>query len=297
MRRTRLLAVLAVSTLVLTSCRYVDMAQSAFDRGAPVPWWCNPTEEIPVTEGPAAGTVDWYAGTHKGPLSWDQCLQLSAVFDEARDWVEQWPTAGDAEADGWKAITPYISGMGTHHIRGGVTPAMLADPSFDRFDPILDAAGLDGRFEPTRPDVLQYDGNGPGAKLVGFDYYVRTDTGRPPEGFVGNNDWWHHHPWICHRLSDARQIGFNISDASCQASGGVNVNLSKYYMLHVWILEDMVFTPDVYAGMMPCIQGGSAIHDPADPCHVTRGAMGAATSHDMSTHDLGGHVDEGGSGG
>jgi hypothetical protein len=275
MGRTRLFALLAVAAVLLGSCTYADMARSFQDRGDPLPWWCNPTEEIPVTEGPAAGTIDWYAGTHKQPLTWDQCHQLSAQLDEAIDWALQWPTAGAAEADGWARITPFIPGMGTHHVRGGVTPAMLADPSFDRLNPILDAVGLDGVFDPTRPDVLQFDGNGPDAKLVGFDYYVRTTTGVPPEGFPGNNDWWHHHPWICHSQATAAQIGFNISDSRCASLGGVNVNLSNYYMLHAWVLEDMVFTPDVYAGMIPCI-GTTTIHDPLDPCHVGRpGDMGA----------------------
>ena len=270
MPRLRRIALVAVLVLIAASCKYEGMAASLRANGGELPWWCNPTEEIPVTDGPASGTVDWYAGTHKAPLSWDQCEDLSRLFDGANEWASQWPTAASAEADGWKRLTGYIPGMGTHHVRGGITPEMLADPSFDRLNPILDAAGLDGVFNPTRPDVLQYDGNGPSAKLVGFDYYVRTTTGLPPSGFVGNNDWWHHHPWICHRKSDAAQIGFNISDSSCVAQGGVNVYLGNYYMLHVWILPDMVYTPDVYAGMMPCIAGGSAIHDASDPCHTTR---------------------------
>jgi hypothetical protein len=273
MRRLRLIGFVAVAMLAVASCKYENMALSAQDKGDPVPWWCAPTEEIPVTEGPASGSVDWYAGTHKAPLGWDDCLELSALFDQAKAWAEQWPTAGAAEADGWARITPYVPGMGTHHIRGGVTPAMLVDPAFDRLNPILDAAGLDGVFDPTKPDVLQFDGNSASAKLVGFDYYVRTDTGLPPEGFKGNNDWWHHHPWICHRYSDAQQVGFNISDAACTAAGGVNVNLSNYYMLHVWILDDMVYTPDVYAGMIPCIANGGAIHDPQDSCHISRSGM------------------------
>lgn len=270
MPKFRLIALVAVMAMLATSCRYYDMAASAQNNGEPVPWWCNPTEEIPVTHGPASGSVDWYAGTHKAPLPWADCLALSAQFDQARDYALQWPTAGEAEADGWSKVTNYVSGMGTHHVRGGITPEMLVDPAFDPDDPILDDVGLDGVFDPIRPDVLQYDGNGPNAKLVGFDYYVRTDTGLPPEGFPGNNDWWHHHPRICHRYSDALQVGFNISDTACASNGGVNVNLENYYMLHVWILEDMVFTPDVYAGMIPCITGGGAIHDPLDSCHVSR---------------------------
>lgn len=274
-RRGPLLVLLAVSVMVLGSCRYTTMAQSARDKGQALPWWCDPKEEIPVTDGPAAGTVDWYAGTHKAPLSWDQCIALSEQLDAARDWATQWPTAGAAEADGWARITPFIPGMGTHHIRGGVTPAALNDPSFDRLNPILDAAGLDGVFDPTRPDVLQFDGNGPNAKLVGFDYYVRTNTGLPPAGFPGNNDWWHHHPWICHSKTTAAQIGFNVSDAQCTSMNGINVYLGNYYMLHVWVLEDMVFTPDVYAGMIPCIGGSSTVHDASHWCHRGRTASGA----------------------
>jgi len=122
--------------------------------------------------------------------------------------------------------------------------------------------------------VLQFDGNGPDAKLVGYDYYVRTSTGQPPAGFPGNNDWWHIHPWICFRKTDATMTGFNTSDSACTASGGINVNMANYYMLHVWVLDDMTFEPDVYAGMIPCIGGGSAIHDKNDPCHTSRSMAG-----------------------
>jgi hypothetical protein len=160
--------------------------------------------------------------------------------------------------------------MGTHHVRGGLTPAMLNAASFDRQNPILDTVGLDNKFDPLKPEVLQFDGNGPAAKLVGFDYYVRTSTGRPPEGFAGNLDWWHHHPWICHRKTDAAMIAFNVSDATCTSQNGVNVNMSNYYMLHVWVIDDMKFIPDVFAGMIPCISGGTAVHDPSHPCHTSR---------------------------
>ena len=128
--------------------------------------------------------------------------------------------------------------------------------------------------------------NGPTAKLVGFDYYVRTNTGLPPTGFGGNIDWWHHHPWICHRKTDAAMIAFNTSDANCTSLGGVNVNLSNYYMLHAWVLDDMKFIPDVFAGQIPCITGGSAIHDPNHPCHTSRGGQSASTAALASTRTV-----------
>lgn len=268
---------LLILPLALSSCTLQQAAMVVHAKGEPVPWWCNSTEEIPVTTGPAVGNVDYYAGTHKAPLGWDECLATSAHFDAAKDYALKWPTAGAAEADGFYKATPYVSGMGTHHIKGGLTPAMLNDPNFNKDNPNLDAAGLDGAFDPDKPEVLQYDGNGPDAKLVGFDYYVRTNTGQPPEGFPGNQDWWHIHPKICFRKADAVMDGFNITDAACTSRAGINVNMSNYYMLHVWVLDDMQFSPDVYAGMIPCISGGTAIHDPKDPCHFGRsGGMASA---------------------
>jgi len=274
-RLALLAASLVALSLTLSSCYYQD-ALNAKKANGPVPWWCTSTEEIPVTTGPAVGTIDWYAGTHKSPLPWDDCVAMSAMFDLAKNYAEQWKTEGAAESDGWKEVTPYVNGMGTHHVRGGITPAMLADPSFDRQNPILDSVGLDATFDPSRPEVLQFDGNSTSAKLVGFDYYVRTNTGRPPDGFAGNLDWWHHHPWICHRKTDAAMIAFNVSDSTCAAQNGVNVNMSNYYMLHVWVLDDMKFIPDVFAGMIPCITNGTAIHDPNDPCHTSRPGGAAA---------------------
>jgi hypothetical protein len=275
-RRLSFVALLIVFGLTFSSCYYRD-ALEAERTGAAMPWWCKSTEEIPVTTGPAVGTVDWYAGTHKQPLTWDQCKTVSGVFDLGAKFANQWPTAADAEANGFRKVTSYVGGMGTHHLHGvGITPAMLADPNFNRQNPILDSTGLDDQFDPTKPEVLQYDGNGPSAKLVGFDYYVRTNTGLPPAGFPGNQDWWHHHPVICYRKTDAEMIAFNVSDASCTSQNGVNVNMSNYYMLHVWVLEDMTFEPDVYAGMIPCISGGTAVHDPNHWCHTSRTSPTAA---------------------
>ena len=93
---------------------------------------------------------------------------------------------------------------------------------------------------------------------------------------MSNLDWWHHHPWICYRKTDAEMIAFNASDASCTSQNGVNVNMSNYYMLHVWVLEDMTFEPDVFAGMIPCISGGTAVHDANHWCHKSRTSPAAA---------------------
>jgi hypothetical protein len=69
--------------------------------------------------------------------------------------------------------------MGTH-TGFGVSPQLLADPSFDPQDPIIPGTNKDGVFNPAEPEFLQYNGNTDGSLLVGLDYYVRTENGRPP---------------------------------------------------------------------------------------------------------------------
>ncbi len=76
-------------------------------------------------------------------------------------------------------------------------------------------------------------------------------------------------------------IAFNTSDATCSAQNGVNVNYSNYYMLHVWVLNDMKFIPDVFAGQMPCITspGSGTVHDNPDHwCHFGRSAPATAAA-------------------
>ena len=153
--------------------------------------------------------------------------------------------------------TTLIPGMGTHHIRGGITPAMLDDPSFDKANPILDDAGLDDQFVPTSPRCSSSTATARPPSWSASTTTSAPTTGQPPAGFEGNNDWWHIHPKICFRKTDAAMIGFNTSDSSCTSQNGINVNMANYYMLHVWVLDDMKFIPDVYAGMIPCITGGT----------------------------------------
>ena len=66
-------------------------------------------------------------------------------------------------------------------------------------------------------------------------------------------------------------ISSNTTNANCTSLGGINVNLSNYYMLHVWILDDMKFIPDVFVGMMPYITGAEpSTRQPPMPYHSAR---------------------------
>ena len=125
----------------------------------------------------------------------------------------------------------------------------------------------DDRFEPKRPEFLQYNGNDDDDVLVGMAYYVRTNTGLPPAGFAGNNDWWHHHLTLCLDPATAQARGVNTSESQCTSQGGVNVYLDDYYMLHVWLVDDLEYERDVHAPFHPCIKSTGAIFDMDDPCH------------------------------
>src|SRR5215210_6069420 len=166
------------------------------------PSWC----ESELMEGDPGAEHYLDRGIEKGMLSWDDCLAISGYFDDAVTFALQWPTRGQAEAAGWRVAANYATGMGTHHA--------LGNP-------------LEGSFNPSRPTFLQYDGNGPNAKLVGLSWYVHTTADMPPEGFPGDNDWFHTHEYLCVNGS-----GVVIRDGRCQTGdNGSTVYLGDYWLL------------------------------------------------------------------
>jgi hypothetical protein len=283
-RRARSIAVVVALALSIAGCDYYTQAKGAADSGGPVPWFCNPVAPNSVT-GPGMGTVDFYAGQSRQPLDHQTCMTVARQFDQAKAYAELQPTLGGAEAAGFISTFGFIGGMGTHHGLGALTPEMFADPNFDRDNPDMPAGSIiDDVFDPARPEFLQYNGNGDDAVLVGISYYVRTDTGRPPEGFAGGNDWWHHHPTLCFDAATAQAFAAAIGDAACASRGGVNVRMDDYYMLHIWLVDDLEYHADVHAPMHPCITGSGAIFDMDDPCHDSWQGAGSAASAAPAGH-------------
>lgn len=276
LRRPLFTAVIGAVALLSTGCYYIqaDLAEKNAD---PVPWFCNPTVPNSVT-GPGMGSVNFYAGVTRQALDYTTCKEVALQFDQAKTYAKQYPTLGDAQAAGFKNTFDFIPGMGTHTGRDTITPAMLADPNFDKLNPIIPNSAIDDVFDPAHPEFLQYNGNTPGSVLIGMSYYVRTTTGLPPEGFAGSNDWWHHHPTLCFNPTTAVAFGANTTDAGCAASGGVNVHLQNYYMLHIWVVDGIEYLGDIHAPMHPCIVGTGAIFDMNDPCHHSAMPMGAMSA-------------------
>ena len=232
------IAAIGALTLVLSGCIFEALAVKHQKENPDTrPWWCH------STGGHGTHGSEYYMnlGIQKGMLSWDDCLEVSGNFDDALEYAEQWPTRGEAEADGWTATVNYATGMGTHHVRGNP---------------------LDGSFDPSQPRFLQYDGNGPDAKLVGMSWYVNSGPAAPPAGFAGDNDWWHTHEYLC--ISNS--TGLVIFDGPCQpGQNGSTVYLGNYWMVHAWIVQGWHHPPDVFVGHHPCLlPGGPA--GPHDPC-------------------------------
>lgn len=265
-RRTlRTTALLLGLALVASGCLYFPAAvQHEQNMPDTRPWWCHSTGDGGHGHH---GEHDPYEGVEKGMLSWDDCRAVSAQFDLAIDYVTQWPTAGDAEGDGWHQMVSYAAGMGTHHVRtGGLTAEWINSPEFDPDDPTFPGTDLDERFDPTRPEYLMYDGNGPNAELTGMAWWVKTTDGQPPDGFRGDNDWWHQHPLVCINRTTVTYMGENRTDAECESLGGINVDFSDWWMTHAWILPDWQVHFDVFVNHHPCIAGGGPITDPDHEC-------------------------------
>ncbi|MBN2622669.1 MAG: hypothetical protein JXA83_04845 [Acidimicrobiales bacterium] len=236
---------LVAIALTASGCFYPAAKYHSVKEPDTRPWWCDSQPNQDVHDG-GGGHGDHgqehYAGMEKGPLSWDDCLALSGHLDNALEYAQQWPTLGEAEDAGWTRMVNYATGMGTHHRspESGILPAQ-------------------GVFDPDKPTYLQYGGNGDDAKLVGMSWYVNSGS-MPPEGFPGDNDWWHVHPALC--LSG----GLVVRDGPCEpGDGGFTVDLSDYWMVHAWIVPGWQYEADLFINHHPCLlpEGPAA---PDDPC-------------------------------
>ncbi|HEX6578696.1 MAG TPA: hypothetical protein VF082_10040 [Jiangellaceae bacterium] len=132
---------------------------------------------------------------------------------QANDVATRYPTVRDAEAAGWRGITPYVPCIAAHYIKGGA----LGNP-----------------FDPSEPEILLFDGTAPDSKLVGLSYLVFTEPDQPPEGFVGGNDPWHVHRQLCLGSGDGVLGDENTTSEDCEARGGRVVPLDNLWMTHMW---------------------------------------------------------------
>jgi len=182
------------------------------------------------SEGQAAG-----GHGHRGPTIWYSIedaatrAQLGAELAISRDAALALPTIADAEAAGYRAVTTYLPCIGAHY---------------------MNFRYVDGTFDPTKPEMLLYDGNGPDARIVGLSYYVITDDKTAPEGFAGPNDPWHQHIGLC--IKGGIVIGpERWSKERCEAAGGVKGDGSNAWMNHTWTVPGWESPWGVFSGEHP----------------------------------------------
>jgi hypothetical protein len=130
-------------------------------------------------------------------------------MQKSYDAVAKYPTVKDAEAGGWKLITPYVPCIAAHYIN---------------------YSALANGFDPGEPEILLYDGQSQDSQIVGLSYLQTSDE--EPEGFAGKNDPWHIHETLC--IGSVVVGDENTSDADCAARGGRTVDLGNLWMNHMW---------------------------------------------------------------
>ena len=221
-----------------------DCPLSGYTPGT-APWWCNST-------GIGGHHVDSaYEAMTKGELDSELCETLTYELKDAIEWAAQWPTLGDAEDAGYTMSVEYIEGMGTHHVI--LNDFSMDSHEFDPQNPEFPGTIIDDVFEYARPEFLMYGGEERDSDLVGFAWFVRAPVDSPPEGFAGDNDWWHRHPSLCIRPSDFLLRGSDLDEETCDNRDGINVNLEEYWMVHAWIIRPWLTYDDVFTNHHPCL--------------------------------------------
>lgn len=223
-----------------------------------MPWWCNST-------GIGGHHVDSaYEGKEKGELNDEDCEILTNEFQAALEWASKWSTLGEAEADGYHMMVGYTEGMGTHHTRIG--DFRMDDENFNKNSPEFPGTTIDENFDYSQPEFLMFSGEENNSQLVGFAWLVKAPLDIPPEGFTGDNDWWHRHESLCFKIENILVQGEDLSENECTERGGENVVLDEYWMAHAWIVRPWLTNGDVFTNHHPCLAEDGAIFDEKDEC-------------------------------
>ena len=196
----------------------------------------SPCEQAgpPSSEGQTQGEGHNHRGPAvQKPLTRDERIMLAQQQDVARTVAVRYPTLADAQKGGYAMSTTYVPCIGTH-----VTNVRYAL-----------------KFDPANPSELLYDGTAPESKIVGLSFLVFSPAG-PPEGFAGDNDFWHTHSSNGGLCTKGIVIGAeSMSKEECERLGGRKAGLKGVYMVHDWIVPGWECTWGVFAGECPELGG------------------------------------------
>ncbi|HEY8524908.1 MAG TPA: hypothetical protein VIL48_08105 [Acidimicrobiales bacterium] len=190
-----------------------------------------------LLEGSQSGEAEMHS---HGPSEWQPITdpedqrRLQAQLAEAGEVIDRYPTVADAEAAGYRQISPYVPGIAAHWINGD----------------------FDGEFDPGEPEMLLFNGTEPASQLVGLSYAATGPA--PPEGFVGPNDVWHSHPGLC--MVGGFVVGIDgTPEELCTSIGGeINTGLADLWMAHLWQVPGWESPWGLFSGENPTINAATS---------------------------------------
>jgi hypothetical protein len=148
----------------------------------------------------------------EAPLSATDQRAFDAQWTAAANAAHDLATIEAATAAGYVQVSSQTPGVGTHWLKWSL---------------------IDAPFSPAAPSMLLFDQvPGRSVRLLGFSYWVRTET--EPTGFAGPNDHWHGHEGLCFVEGWLQREGV-ASPSDCE---GYWLNGGDLWMLHAWVVAD-----------------------------------------------------------
>jgi hypothetical protein len=170
-------------------------------------------------------------GAEPAPVALDAATRdkVARQLSDARAVAARYPTVKEAEADGYRAVTPYLPLIGAHYMK---------------------FLTVDGTFDIDQPEMLLYDGTDPSSEIVGLSYYVRAE--KTPGGFAGANDHWHRHIGLCIDADNPFVLGDEqTTEEECRRRGGVKAEGADGWMVHAWVVPGWESTQGVFSAENP----------------------------------------------
>jgi hypothetical protein len=154
---------------------------------------------------------------HRGPVPFKPVdaatrAEYTAQVALSNQVVANLPTTKEAEAAGYRRITPYVPCIAAHYLK---------------------ASAFGNGFDPAEPEIVLYDGTKPDSRIVGLSYLQFADPKKAPEGFAGPTDPWHVHRQLC--IGGGGVVGDeSTTPEQCEARGGRIIPLENLWMNHMW---------------------------------------------------------------
>jgi len=178
----------------------------------------NPFADPTCADGGPLGGDHGPGPVTKVPLDAPTQGAVDGQLDAAQVFALRFPTVAHAEFAGYRRATADLPCIGAHYVKWDITAGEWGI--------------VDGQFAPATPEILLYDGTSPSSPLVGVSYLM-VSVGKP-DGFVGPNDDWHRHRWLC--LTDGVVSGVGVPADACAGPTQRWLAGHDLWMAHAWVV-------------------------------------------------------------